>query len=290
MRLTRPSAFVHLMVSSALYVVIGSGLAFPANPKCAWQMNAAGKCAVVSGGKVEVSEKRTTSIEELRGTATPSGPIRFDEKVGTNGHANVRPERLQELKEACRAAQKRTRRSMPEECIDSGEWLTVQMAPEPVAPGVPAPGREITAADLVSLAPVPAAPQVEPNGWGIIGRPVNLLAPAETHSASGFVLGDPVEVRFTPVQWDWSWGDGESSTSSTGGRRWAELRLPEFSDTDTAHRYAEPGHYTVAVQVNYRAELRDGTGWRTLPGTVAGAPITLPITVVRTGSILVEEK
>lgn len=144
--------------------------------------------------------------------------------------------------------------------------------------------------DLVGFRPQPPVAAMEPNGWGVAGLETNLVSSAGTHEQSGSLLGFPAEVRFVPVGYAWDYGDGETRRSGTGGARWAELSLPEFSATSTSHAFHNAGNFTITPTAVYRAEYRfAGMTWRRIEGTLdsAGTPIAAAIrqagTVVVTG-------
>ena len=150
----------------------------------------------------------------------------------------------------------------PGEAVDPGQ-PTDTGAPPP-------PSRPITVADLVRLAPRGAGVGTDPGNVGVAGLPANAVSRATVETASGTVLGRAVSVRFTPVAFDFSYGDGTTATTSTGGADWGALGQKPFTPTATSHVYAARGTYTLAVTVRYAAEIDTGAGWRTVPGTVAG--------------------
>ena len=116
---------------------------------------------------------------------------------------------------------------------------------------------------------------MEPGGWAVEDLPANFVAGASVEIVSGTLLGQPADVRFTPVGYRWAHSDGAVIDSGQPGVTWEALGLREFSPTDTSHAYAESGEYTVALDVVLRAEYRfAGSGWRSIAGTltVAGDP------------------
>lgn len=132
----------------------------------------------------------------------------------------------------------------------------------------------VTTREVAHLVPGVAGQGMEPNGWMVAGLPTNFYADAAPRVVSTTLLGSPAEVRFTPVSFTWDHGDGASTTSATGGSRWASLSLAEFSETATSHVYDRPGDYTITLTILYSAEYRIGGGeWRALAGTV---PSTAP--------------
>ena len=133
----------------------------------------------------------------------------------------------------------------------------------------------VTLRDIASFRPATPGNGMEPGGWAVVGLPANFVAEASVEVVSGTLLGQPAEVRFTPVGYRWSHSDGATVESGTPGATWATLGQREFSPTATSHAYAAPGEYTVALTVVLRAEYRfAGSPWRSIAGTlsVAGAP------------------
>ena len=116
---------------------------------------------------------------------------------------------------------------------------------------------------------------MEPGGWAIEGLPANFVAGASVEVVSGTLLGQPADVRFTPIGYRWVHSDGAVVESGHPGASWEALGLEEFTETGTSHRYAASGEYTVALEVVLRAEYRfAGSVWRAIAGTltIAGDP------------------
>jgi hypothetical protein len=133
----------------------------------------------------------------------------------------------------------------------------------------------VTLRDIASFRPATPGNGMEPGGWAVVGLPANFVAAASVEVVSGTLLGQPADVRFTPVGYRWSHSDGAVVESGTPGATWAALGQREFSPTVTSHVYAGPGEYTVALAVVVRAEYRfAGSPWRSIAGTlsVAGTP------------------
>jgi hypothetical protein len=138
--------------------------------------------------------------------------------------------------------------------------------PEPVV---------VTLRDIASFRPAAPSNGMEPGGWAVVGLPANFVAAASVEVVSGTLLGQPADVRFTPVGYRWSHGDGGALETGAPGATWAELGQREFSPTATSHVYAATGEYQVQLSVVLRAEYRfAGSPWRPIAGTlaVAGAP------------------
>lgn len=150
------------------------------------------------------------------------------------------------------------------------------------------PFQEITMADLESFRPAAPRFTAEPNGWAIVGMPANFVADAAQQVVPGELLGEPAEVRFTPVAYTWSYGDGGSRTTAEPGASWEALGLEELTPTPTSHIYLERGTVSAALTVSYGAEYRFlGPDWIPVSGTldVTGAPS--PVVVVTASTMLV---
>ena len=155
---------------------------------------------------------------------------------------------------------------------------------EPVDAGFPA----VTLADLVSFRP--ATPQLagEPAGFGVVRMPTNFVAAASPQDIPGVLLGYPVTVRFTPVGYVFSYGDGQTLRTPTGGVAWAASGSPQFTPTDTGHVYDARGTYVSSATVEYSAAVDFGSGWRPVAGVVTARTGDYPVQVVEVRTALVE--
>lgn len=141
------------------------------------------------------------------------------------------------------------------------------------------PNFVVRISDLVNFIPEQPTAVMEPEGWAVVGLPVNLVAEASTHTRSGMLLGYEAEVRFTPVRFQWDYGDGTRATTATGGAAWKALDLPEFSETATSHVFRTRGTWTVNVAVEYAADYRFADEpWQRIGGTLAVS--STPLTAV----------
>jgi hypothetical protein len=133
----------------------------------------------------------------------------------------------------------------------------------------------IQVTDLANVTPSQAQLFMEPNGWAILGQPVNFWTTASTHSVGATVLGHEVTVTFTPVSITYDYGDGTSQTLETPGSSWADQGLPELSDTHTSHRYDSKDPVTVVATINYSATVTADGRTITVSGTVQNLTGTL---------------
>lgn len=155
--------------------------------------------------------------------------------------------------------------------------------PAPAAPAAPA----VTIADLQQFAPPATSATVEPGGIGVAGLPANFPTAASTHTAAGALLGLPILVRFTPIAYEYSYGDGTSASLTTPGRSWADLGQAQFTPTPTSHVYARRGVYVVDVDVRYTAEVDLGGGWTRVDGEIRtdGPPQRIRVLEARTALV-----
>lgn len=128
----------------------------------------------------------------------------------------------------------------------------------------------VTLADLARFRPNPGTDHMQPNGWMVVGLDTNFYAHATQHVKSGTLLERPASVRFTPVRYRWTYGDGASRTTATPGATWQALGLHEFDATATGHVYRNPGTYYIDLTIGYSPEYRyaGGTEWIPVSGII----------------------
>lgn len=149
-------------------------------------------------------------------------------------------------------------------------------------------GQPISMSDIARFRPSTPVGSMEPNGWAVIGLDTNFFATGEAEVVEGSLLGHPASVRFTPVAWRWTYGDGTSATVSVPGGSWSSLGIPEFDPTPTSHVFRQAGTYAVDLTVEYRAEYRFGSlGWTRIAGVLAVAGNQLQATVGDAKTVLV---
>lgn len=147
---------------------------------------------------------------------------------------------------------------------------TEEKGESPPPPGVETPSAPvITITDLAQFSPDPVTATGEPDNVGVIGMPTNFVAAASAQTRSGTLFGAPLTVRFTPVGYEFTHGDGTAATTSTGGQTWSTLGLAAFTPTSTSHTYRERGTYRAHVTVRYTAEVDLGGGWLPVAGQLA---------------------
>ncbi len=130
---------------------------------------------------------------------------------------------------------------------------------------------------------------MEPDGWTVAGLDTNFYAITDPHVVNGTLLGRPADVRFTPVAFHWTYGDGTGATKPTKGGTWAALGTEEFDPTPTSHVYEQLGDYTITLSITFAAEYRfAGGAWRPVVGTITLPANDLYLRVGTAQTVLVE--
>ncbi|RIJ51002.1 hypothetical protein DZG00_10550 [Clavibacter lycopersici] len=168
-------------------------------------------------------------------------------------------------------------------CSD-GQHAFLPPAKAPAKPSDPAPATPaapgVDLQDVAQFVPRDASIRSQPNGWAVVGAPVNLFTDAPVQVVDGVLLGRPAQVRFVPVSFSWDHGDGTSTTVEGPGASWRELGQQDFTATDTSHVYASLGDRQVMLTIAYSPSYRfDGDAWQQIPGTlpVQIGPVTIHV-------------
>ena len=143
--------------------------------------------------------------------------------------------------------------------------------------------------DIAAFRPTPGVDHMEPNGWFVVGLDANFYATGGASVVPGTLLGFDASVRFTPIRWQWFYGDSTSATKSTGGGTWKSLGITEFDPTPTSHVYQAAGTYYIDLTIGYRAEYSfNGSGYAPIVGTLWLPANRLVATVGSAKTVLVE--
>ena len=157
----------------------------------------------------------------------------------------------------------------------------------PVSPPVSIPA--VTERDFTTIRPAAGELVLEPDGAGLIRRHFNVVVAAEEHTRQGELLGFPVTVRFSPVNYTFDYGDGFVLESDTGGITQASENAPQFTKGPTSHVYAERGEYTITVTTHYAAAVDFGDGiWRDVDGLI-DATASADVRMYEAHTVLVAE-
>ena len=132
---------------------------------------------------------------------------------------------------------------------------------------------------------------MEPNGWFVVGLDANFYATGGSSVQSGTLLGYPASVRFTPIRWAWTYGDGASATKSTRGSTWRAQGIAEFDPTPTSHVYSRAGTYYIDLTIGYHVDYTfNGSDWGPIAGTLWLPANRLVATVGGAKTVLVERE
>jgi hypothetical protein len=153
--------------------------------------------------------------------------------------------------------------------------------PTPTAAVAPRP--VVTAEDFRRL-PLPAGQvHIQPgSGRTLLNVPTNVYVEAGVVVLPTTVLGQPVRVRATPVEYTWGFGDGAGLRTSDPGAPYPDLR--------TTHTYTVPGTMRLTLTTVYRGEYSVAAGaWTPIAGTAAVDSPAQALTVVAARARLVED-
>lgn len=144
------------------------------------------------------------------------------------------------------------------------------------------PSLTLTDFRALPLAPSPVHVQ-PPHGWTF----VNIDTIVHTSDAPQYLrttlLGYTVEVRATPVQFTWDFGDGTTVTTTDPGAPWPDHAI--------AHAYRSEAIHTISLTTHWRGHYRltDTTTWHPVTGTATTTSTSGPLTVHTARARLVHE-
>jgi hypothetical protein len=149
----------------------------------------------------------------------------------------------------------------------------------------------VTLADIAHFRPNPGVDNMQPNGWMIVGLDTNFYSTGGVQVHDGELLGRAASVRFTPVAWHWTYGDGQSASRGTPGAPWAAQGVAEFDPTPTSHVYGAAGIYYIDLTIDFRAEYRySGSPWVPIAGILTVQANRLVATAGSAKTVLVERE
>lgn len=243
----------HLLISGFLLLVPQTTVMPTAEAGCEPKLAAAGFCGANNGNEVVIR-----GVEETRGSPGDRGQVPT-QPIGNDWHGPGTPDPP----------------TIDEEFVDCLEdWDSYircfegseDTPDEEVEDVVEIPSVTIT--DLARFAPQGPVVTGEPDNVGVAGLPTNFVATASEHTVNDQLFGFPVVVRFTPSGYDFTYGDGATASTTTGGQSWQAAGLAQFTPTDTSHTYAARGTYAAQVNVRYTAAVDFGIGWFPVTGEV----------------------
>jgi hypothetical protein len=103
----------------------------------------------------------------------------------------------------------------------------------------------------------------------IVGLDTNFYSIVATELQHGTLLGQDADVKFIPIGWHWTYGDGKQATRATPGTTWAAQGAQEFDPTPTSHIYKKEGTYYIDLDIRFAADYRYAGGdWTPVIGTI----------------------
>lgn len=257
---------------------------------CSPRALVAGTCNIANNGgrSVDIVGVTTSPSQQTDRSARPASPNR-SQPSRPGASAPSRPQ-LPQLPPPPRRN--------PLETCPAGETCVApfQVNDTPVAepdPDEPATADPIvipavTLSDVASFAPATPPLAAEPGTITVRGMPTNFVARMGEHTVDGELFGFPVTVHFAPHSYLFDYGDGTTRVTTTGGERWEDLGLPQFSATETSHAYGERGTFTATISARYTASVSFfGNPWIPVDGlvTIASAGQSLDVLEVRTALV-----
>jgi len=258
-------------------IVLGAALLAPqaqGTGRCTLSEIRAGTCEADGGHGVGVGDSETVSDDGTPGAPESGSAIQDDP-----GFAE--PGKPLDIYETCRDDVHENQSCLGGIRVD----VPTAEAPAPTVPG--SPGWSVTITDLARFVPSTATVDGEPGNVAVVGLPANFLSSAKTETVQGTVLGRALSIRFTPVNYAFDYGDGESRDSAGPGTAWDANGQAQFTPTNTSHVYKQAGRYTVTVAVTYAADVDLGGGWIPIRGTLNGPLAGQEIRVVKAHTALV---
>jgi hypothetical protein len=279
----------HLLVVATLAAVslMPANAASASDARCSSRTTSIGAC---SAGEISGASVQLTGSMPVPSAASDDGRVASSPGHDEPGmppvvpHPVPRQDRLAaDVDTVCRPGRGA--------CLD-GQHAFLPPAKPPVKPADPAPatpaGPGVTLEDVAQFVPRSASIRSQPNGWALVGAPVNFLTDASAQVVDGTLLGRPAQVRFVPVSFTWDHGDGTATTVEGPGASWKQLGQQDFTSTDTSHVYGSVGDRQISLTIAYAPSYRfDGGGWQRIPGTLPVLVGPVVIHVLQGSTVLV---
>ncbi|MFN8075416.1 MAG: PKD domain-containing protein [Kineosporiaceae bacterium] len=166
---------------------------------------------------------------------------------------------------------------------DRSEWIsTGSRCVRPTEAIDDAPLPALSAREFRRL-PIPAGKaHIQPEGRPVlVNYPMIVYVDAEPVTLSATVLGARVDVLATPSQYTWTFGDGQTLTTTNPGGPYPVM--------DTTHTYERTGRFAVTLSTTYTGRYRvEGSDeWLPVTGTAQVASAPIAIEVIETRAVLV---
>ena len=129
-----------------------------------------------------------------------------------------------------------------------------------------------TAFAEMTLAPSPIT-VIDGRGWTFVQIDTVIYSDDEPQTLATTVGGTPVELRATPVEWHWDFGDNTKplTTTTPGG---------PYPDKSVTHVYTRLGTYEVTLTTTWQGQWRlvGETTWRDVDGQNVTTSVSDPFT------------
>lgn len=136
---------------------------------------------------------------------------------------------------------------------------------------------EFTLRDFQRLPLPPGGVHVQPaTGRVLVNVDTNVYVSAEPVTLNTTLVGFAVQVRATPVRYEWSFGDGHVLTTADPGGAYPAMT--------TTHAYTVAGHRQITLRTFYTGEYSVAGGpWQPVDGeaVVASAPVAVEVIEAR---------
>ena len=145
---------------------------------------------------------------------------------------------------------------------DMAPWMIAPAPGDPAAPNAPAPLPVVVTAEEMRRLPIePGGLTVQPDrGWVLVNLDTVVWTDGATQTFDTTVLGTPVQVRVSPVDYTWDFGDGSAPLVTTD----PGAPYPDHSVSHIYDRAAEGA--TVELTTRWAGEFQ-----------VAGSGVWLPV-------------
>lgn len=153
------------------------------------------------------------------------------------------------------------------------------------APARPAPPTRIPESQFQNFdIPAPTI-YAWPKDWAVVGKPAAFWTDTDVSYIDMTLLTYAVKVKVTPEKFNWDFGDGSGSTTSSKGSKPLPGGSPQIG-----HEYQKSGKVSASMTATFSGEFSvDGGPWLPIDGFAHVASNTINIDVYRYHRYLVDE-